>query len=297
MIEAPLAFAFAAGLVATINPCGFAMLPAYLSYFMGTADTGGATGGSGAGRGSGRAVGRGLLIGTVVSAGFFLVFGVTGALVTVGIRSVIDYIPWVALAIGVLLALLGAAMLFLGFEIRASVPRIGRGAADRGTGSMFLFGISYALASLSCGLPVFLTVVSSATATRDFLSGFATFLAYGAGMSMLLVVLTLALALAKAALVRRLRRLLPYVNRVSGAVLLVAGVYITGFWVANLRDPLAARGSAFRGLEEIQRWVGDQLGTRPELWALTLGTVVVVAAAWALLQQVRPGARERSETG
>ena len=32
---AALSLAFGAGLVATINPCGFAMLPAYLSYFMG----------------------------------------------------------------------------------------------------------------------------------------------------------------------------------------------------------------------------------------------------------------------
>ena len=38
MIDAPLALAFAAGLVATVNPCGFAMLPAYLSYFVGTGD-------------------------------------------------------------------------------------------------------------------------------------------------------------------------------------------------------------------------------------------------------------------
>ena len=35
MIDAPIGLAFAAGLVATVNPCGFAMLPAYLSYFMG----------------------------------------------------------------------------------------------------------------------------------------------------------------------------------------------------------------------------------------------------------------------
>ena len=35
MIDAPLGLAFAAGLVATINPCGFAMLPAYLSFFLG----------------------------------------------------------------------------------------------------------------------------------------------------------------------------------------------------------------------------------------------------------------------
>ena len=34
MIDAPLGLAFAAGLVATVNPCGFAMLPAYLSLFL-----------------------------------------------------------------------------------------------------------------------------------------------------------------------------------------------------------------------------------------------------------------------
>lgn len=38
MIDAPVAPAFTAGLVATINPCGFVMLPAYLSWFIETAD-------------------------------------------------------------------------------------------------------------------------------------------------------------------------------------------------------------------------------------------------------------------
>ena len=33
--------AFAAGMVSTINPCGFAMLPAYLSYFLGLEGKGG----------------------------------------------------------------------------------------------------------------------------------------------------------------------------------------------------------------------------------------------------------------
>ena len=37
-MNAALALAFAAGMVATVNPCGFAMLPAYLSYFMGLSE-------------------------------------------------------------------------------------------------------------------------------------------------------------------------------------------------------------------------------------------------------------------
>ena len=35
MIDVDLAFPLAAGLIAAFNPCGFAMLPAYLSYFLG----------------------------------------------------------------------------------------------------------------------------------------------------------------------------------------------------------------------------------------------------------------------
>ena len=60
MGDVPVAFAFAAGLVATINPCGFAMLPAYLSYFMGLDNTGPL--------GRGTSVARGLGVGAVVSA-------------------------------------------------------------------------------------------------------------------------------------------------------------------------------------------------------------------------------------
>ena len=35
MISVDLAFPLAAGLIAAFNPCGFAMVPAYLSYFLG----------------------------------------------------------------------------------------------------------------------------------------------------------------------------------------------------------------------------------------------------------------------
>ena len=38
VIDAPLAIAFGAGMLATVNPCGFAMLPAYLGYFLGLED-------------------------------------------------------------------------------------------------------------------------------------------------------------------------------------------------------------------------------------------------------------------
>jgi cytochrome c biogenesis protein CcdA len=38
-LDVPFAYAFTLGMVATVNPCGFPMLPAYLSFFIGADDT------------------------------------------------------------------------------------------------------------------------------------------------------------------------------------------------------------------------------------------------------------------
>jgi cytochrome c-type biogenesis protein len=203
--DVPVAFAFAAGLVATVNPCGFAMLPAYLFYFVGLDDDGD----DGRVGGRGTAVARGLAVGAVVSAGFLVVFGVSGALVNAGFRSIIDYVPWVALMIGVALTVLGVAMLGFGVQLTVALPHLERGGSNRGYRSMFLFGVSYAVASLSCALPVFLAVTGAASATPTLLSGVLTYAVYGLGMSMLLMVLTIALSVAKGAVVRRLRGLVP----------------------------------------------------------------------------------------
>ncbi|CAN5410089.1 cytochrome c biogenesis CcdA family protein [soil metagenome] len=288
MIDAPLAFAFAAGLVATLNPCGFAMLPAYLSYFVGLDGLDGLDGdGESAGGGVGTNLSRALVFGGVVSLGFLIVFGVVGILVTLGLRAVIDVIPWAALIVGVLLVALGVAMAFFRYEPTFSLPKLGR-RGGRGYGSVFGFGVSYAIASLSCGLPIFLVVVStSTTRATNFASGFVTFMAYGAGMSMLLLVVTLALALAKDGLVRWMRRSMRYVGRVSGAILIVVGAWITWFWIVNLNDPLAARNQGIRFVEGIQQRIADQLGERPGFWAVIFGLVIAAAVAIAAVGQRR----------
>ena len=274
--DIPIAFVFTAGLVATVNPCGFAMLPAYLAYFLGLEDE---TVQDGV-RQQGASVARGLTVGTVVSLGFFLVFAIFGAIVTAGFRSIIDFIPWVALAIGAALVVLGAAMLFFNYQLNLTMPHLERGGSSRSYSSMFVFGISYGVASLSCVLPVFLTVVGVATAASNALSSVLTFVFYGAGMWMTLLALTLGMAVGKDSVMLRLRRLLPYINRISGAILLVSGAFIAAFWAANLNDPLAARGSLFRFVEEIQVDVSNQLGNRPALWATVFGLLIASAVGY-----------------
>ena len=92
--------------------------------------------------------------------------------------------------------MLGIALV-RGYELTVGLPKSKRAARGRGYGSVFAFGVSYAVASLSCTLPVFLTVVATQVTRGTFVSGIATFLAYGAGMSLVLVAITVALALGK----------------------------------------------------------------------------------------------------
>lgn len=281
MIEAPLALAFGAGLVATVNPCGFAMLPAYLSYFAGLG------GDEGSRRG---AVARALLVGTVMSAAFLAVFGTAGVVITAGFRSVIDWIPWLALVAGAAVGALGLAML-LGFEPTVSLPKAGGTGRRRGWRAVFAFGASYAVASLSCTLPVFLSVVATQLTTADLLSGVATFLAYGAGMSLLLVAVTLALALGRHGLVGRLRASARYVNRVAGAILVVAGGYIVWFWATNLASGAQALGGsgAFRFVERLSQQALAIVAGNVAAWGVGLGAVVSAAIVYVLL---RPPAGE-----
>jgi len=270
MIDAPLALAFAAGLVATVNPCGFAMLPAYLSYFMGMDEEE---------QGTAAALRGALVVGAIVSAGFLVVFGLAGVLITAGFRVVIDLIPWVAIVVGVAVIGLGIALV-RGYELKVGLPKSSKAASGRGYRSVFLFGVSYAVASLSCTLPVFLTVVATQVTRGSFVSGIATFVAYGSGMAVVLMAVTVAIAVGKQSLIGWFRGEARYITRVSGVILIGAGLYIVWFWTVSLRSGAQALGdnASFRFIENLSQTVQNAIASAPLLWGLGFAAVVVAAA-------------------
>ena len=278
MIDAPLALAFTAGMVATVNPCGFAMLPAYLSYFLGTED---AAGDADAQAG----ILRALAGGGVVTLGFLLVFGTVGLAVSHLSLSISRVLPWVTLVIGVGLFVLGIAML-RGFELVVRLPKLERGGTTRGLGSMFVFGISYAVASLSCTLPPFLAVTATTFNQLSYVSGVSVFLAYGLGMGLVLTVLTVAIALTRVSIVGHLRRALPYIHRISGGLLVVAGAYLAWYgWyeVRVNRGDLSTPGPVAWVTDlsaDLTNWLQNTGATRV---AMVLALVVCIALLVALL--------------
>ncbi len=225
---APLGFAFAAGMASAVNPCGFAMLPAYLGLYLGANDKDREK------PHPVRRLGRALLVGGAVTGGFILLFGLAGLVIGGGARTVVDIIPWLGLSIGVLLALAGAWMigggkLYTGFAGRAA-SRIGN-PGQVGVRGYFLFGLSYGTASLSCTLPIFLTVVGTSLAVSSIPSALGQLFLYGMGMGAVIMALTIGMALFQGAMVGALRKTLGFVQRVSPLLMLVAGSYIVFYWL------------------------------------------------------------------
>ena len=269
-MTAALALAFGAGMVATVNPCGFAMLPAYLSYFMGIQDEG---------RTRAAVLRSALEVGSVVSLGFLVVFGIAGIVISgISTRIAGDWIPWLALSVGIGLALLGLAML-RGFELKVGLPKAGRASTVRTNRNIFAFGVSYAVASLSCTLPVFLTLIATQFSRRSLGEGLVIYAVYAAGMATVLLSITVVLALGKRSVVIRLRGAGEYINKVSGVLLVIAGTWISWFWITSLRSGAASLGasSSFRFVEDLSSRLINLVADNTLAVGVGLGSVILVA--------------------
>ena len=268
-----VALAFAAGLVAALNPCGFAMLPAYLAFVV-RGDEGSTI----------RAVGRAMAATAAMTVGFVAVFGGFGLLTISAASTVQRYLPFVTVVIGMGLVALGI-WLVSGRELHIPAVNVPGGAPSAGLASMFGYGISYAIASLSCTIGPFLALTGAGLPGRSLVDGLLVYLAYAAGLALVVGVLAVAAAFASSALSDRLRAVLPYVNRISGVLLIVVGLYVGYYGLyevrlfhanANPADPVIAAAGRVQGA--IAGWV-HQHGGWP--WLVVLLALALAAWAWA----------------
>ncbi len=278
-----IGFALAAGLVAAVNPCGFAMLPGYLALVVAGEEGAGDEGPRENGHsGKAAAMARALAATAMMALGFLLVFGTFGLVISPLAASVQQYLPAVTVVIGAALLALGGWMLS-GRELTLLLPKPGRGAPTARLGSMFGYGLAYAIASLSCTIGPFLAVTAGTFRSGSVLDGVLAYLAYGTGMALVVGVLAVATALASSAVARGARRLMPYVNRISGVLLVVVGLYVGYYGIYELRlylgdgpasDPVVDAAGQVQGV--LAGWV-DRIGPLPLLLALAVlvdGTVL-----------------------
>jgi cytochrome c-type biogenesis protein len=269
----PLALAFGAGLVATVNPCGFALLPSFISYYLGAE----APRGDRAGR-----VSDGLVVGLALTAGFLLVFASVGLVFSLGARAVVRVLPWVTVAIGVTLMAVGLWLLS-GRHLALRLPGIRAAPQGPGYRSIFAFGMAYAVASLSCTLPVFLVVIGSGLAAGSAVGTLVVFAAYGLGMATILMLLCLGTAGFRRVLIRKTRRVMPYIGRIGGGLLVLSGAYVTYYWVSLLSGN--AETGPVRFMQSLQRGAEGAITRLGEGVWLALGAALTVAAAIVLVRR------------
>ncbi|MCP4850530.1 MAG: hypothetical protein GY900_02205, partial [Actinomycetia bacterium] len=195
MIDVSLALPFTLGIVTAINPCGFAMLPTWLGYFLGsdTAD----------GEARPEQVLRGLSVSLILTAAFVLVFGALGLAVNtvVSEEAIATKTPWVTVILGAAFVPYGLFML-TGRQLRIPFFKPARGPSTTELWSVLGFGVSYAVVSIGCSAPIFLLHVAGSFGRDGIVDGIAVYLAFAAGMAAVVTSLTLSLAVARGGLTR-----------------------------------------------------------------------------------------------
>ncbi len=273
--------AFGGGMLATVNPCGFAMLPAFIAYYFGDDD-----GSQHRVLSLSRRLGQGLTVGAALSLGFAGTFSVAGLLVAFGLRSLVGAVPWAAVVIGGVLVVLGLAML-TGRQVDLRIGKNVRPGTGRGYGRMIWFGAAYAIASLSCTLAVLLAVIAQATATANPLQLLGVFAGYGLGAATVLIALSITVALAKETVARALKKVVPIATRLGAVMLVLSGVYLIGYWLptltANRRGPSAV-GNLTEGLSSR---LTTFLGTNQGLVAAVAGVLVILSVVALAVQRRR----------
>ncbi len=224
-----LALALVGGAVAAFNPCGFALLPAYLGLYL---------------RADARparevrlhhTLRRAAVVSLMMTAGFVAIFGTAGLVLSLATTAIARFLPWLGLLIGVLLIVAGGrmldgALLYIRFGEQVA-GRLGRDARQLSVRGYLAYGLAYGAASLSCTLPIFLTVVGSALAVGGFVAAVFQFVLYALGMGFVITLLTFSTMFFEYTVISRVRTLGRYLHPISAVLLLIAGGFVVYYWL------------------------------------------------------------------
>ncbi|RKR74426.1 cytochrome c biogenesis CcdA family protein [Frondihabitans australicus] len=272
-----IGYAFTLGLVAAVNPCGFPLLPAYLSLFVSAPE----------GRGAAGRMSRGVIAGSCLTLGFLAVFVVAGLLLEAGAGVAASATPWLMVAVGVACVALGVLGL-TGRGVHLALPAPGL-RAGRGGLAMTGFGVAYAVGSLNCSLPLFVAGVLDPVASSDAVVGIAAFLAYALGMGVFVTGAGVVASLVGAERLRRLGPVLRIMPAVSSAILIAAGLYLALYWASDAVGRTA--GPVITTALDAQSAVSAWLAAHSLTVGFVCGGLVLVGFAVVAIAASREAAR------
>jgi cytochrome c-type biogenesis protein len=206
-----LAFAFFAGVFSLFSPCSYALLPGYVSYYLGAKF----------------GVVKALTGGLACTLGLITVFAAIGGLASSLGEFIPQIIPLMDLVAGVILIVMG-----LGSLLDFKMPFVSLNVMPsrrRGFVGLYTYGVIYGLAGVGCSAPIFISVLFYSM-SKGLAQGVLSFVAYALGMGAPLVVTTLLLSQAKEYMIRRINMATEKLQRTSGAILVAVGLYLIYFY-------------------------------------------------------------------
>jgi cytochrome c-type biogenesis protein len=208
-------FSFLQGVLAFLAPCAVALLPGYIIAFISRSDNNPAI--------STRLL-RGLKLAMLSIAGIFSIYAVATILIISAAQLLKDYMIWVTIGMGVILIIIG--ILMVAGKSFSFTLNVNHASPDSEIAEAFVFGIAYAIGALGCLFPLFLVVATQAMAAPSPWTGAGYFAAYFGGMSLMMIGAILLSVLARDFMMKYLRKILPYMEIVTGWLLIFAGGYV-----------------------------------------------------------------------
>ena len=260
-------YGFTAGAVATVNPCGFALLPAWFAREMAEHD----------GRPAGERLIRAVISAGLVSLGFVLIFVVAGVLLAAGSEWLGPALPWIGVLLGAMLALIGiswiASVRLPGLPVIETCRRVST------RYGAFGFGLSYGLASISCTLPVFMSVAGLSFLLESEIS-LAGFLAYLAGATAVLTLVAVGGTLVGSGLSRLVQGRVGVLRRTAGAMTFLAGLYIALYWGRLFLDEASWADQLINSVVGFSSRASMLLSSGTGLLILFFGIAALVVSGW-----------------
>jgi cytochrome c-type biogenesis protein len=242
-----ISLALLAGFVFFFSPCAFPMLPGYMAYYLK----------KGAEKGGKIPLRKAAIAGIISAVGIIIVSLIIGIVAIFAGTSILKDVGILGLIVGIILIVLGGLLLtpFQYWKIIrpfqtlwAQIRKTGRkkeGAEDPTGistdiggnsgfyGGLFLYGLGYGAAAAGCTAPIFIAVLVAAL-SAGLIFGLLVLILYNLVAAILMISITIAIAYFGAGAAQKLSQYTEKIKKISGAVLIVVGIYLIWFyWAAT----------------------------------------------------------------
>jgi cytochrome c biogenesis protein CcdA len=141
---------------------------------------------------------------------------------------IVNYLPIFTLLSGLLVFFMGITLV-IGFKLPQFLP-FGRAPQRKGVLGLFLYGILYGLATISCSAPIFFSILVY-TISQGAGQTIVSFAAYALGMATPLIGITVVLAKTRNTIQQRVIAFTPKLQKLAGLILIIVGSYLIYYFL------------------------------------------------------------------